>query len=1635
MTELKPLSKAVPVLCFLLWFPCLRVFGQDVTNPLNVGFPANGEFSGSDFDNVQINNGNLHIEIPVWSDKGRGLGVSLKYIYDNKGWTATETCDKLGFCNAKIRMETGGSTVFKLLGPFGYSVTHKTLVQVCSPGTSNLTFLNYVLREPNGTKHLFGPSTTTPGGNVCWAALGTTLYSADGLGYVLHVSNGSDGQGQGVVESAVRKDGTLSLGTIKDANGNELIPGIYPNPNLDTLGRAINTDGSYYDTSGTLRSTQITYQSVAIQTALCGFYQDNTCTEYSGTYSLPQVFTLPNGMTYTFSYDQGSPTHPYYGEPLSVTLPTGGTITWGWSANADVAGRFVISRQLSGDPNPWAYTPCLGSVVGSTSTGKITDPAGNDTVITCTYFFFPYSQPGSDGIAYVTKKQLYQGSSTSGQLLKTIQTDWVNAGALVPAHETTTWNPQNLVSRVETDYDLYTGWTDNQGSHSVTGQNPIERREYAFGSGTWGSQVRTTHYNYLHLTNSTYLNANMVDLPTSKVVYNGSSQSGTIVAQTTYTYDGVTTTSTSGTPAPNHDYSGFSTSNNIRGNLTQTSQGLKVGSTWTWLNTTHTYDDLGNVLTTKDPNLDQTSFSYLDSWADANCTLGTNTFAYITKTTDALSHQTTHSYFRCMGLLASTKDQNDINNSGTGTTFTYDLMNRPLIVSSPDGGQTTSSYVDTAPLTVTQQKLVGTGASIQHASVFDGLGRLQQTQFKDPDCTTGSALVKVDHAYGFTAGTGEFTQVSTPYCDTPNSIYGLMAKTQHDALDRITTVTQTDGSTVSTTYSGTTAGLTATVTDEAGKARKSLTDALGHLTTVWEDPGGLNYETGYGYDTLDSLTSVTQQGGASSGSWRKRSFTYDSLGRLKCAANPEVTSSVNSPSSCPAADTGSYTPGTIGYTYDADGNVVTKTAPAPNQTGTASTAVTNYSYDTLNRLTQKSYSGGAATATVQYAFDGNSMSNCVTGPPSLSPADANPILYRTAMCDGSGATAWSHDSMGRVLTEQKIINGATAINNAIKYTYYKDGELNTLTYPAGNHKITYTANSLNGFSAGRIKSAVDTANSINYVTSATYAPQGALASLTNGASILGAFSYNSRLQPLQMYYGTNSPPSLTGSTCPGTVGNILHRIYNFSVGANDNGNVISITNCRDTNRTQNVTYDSLNRITAAATQGTTCTSCWGQRFGHLSGSTFVPGIDAWGNLFEITATQGSPTTLSQGVTLNNQFLGMTYDASGNLINDGGGHTYTFDDENRLTATAGYTYVYDADGKRVKKCSNSGCTTGTIYWTGTSSDTISEAGVGGSITEEYIFFNGKRVARRDASNGAVHYYFSDHLKSADVITSNLGAIQEESDYFPYGGEKVVTGSDINNYKFTGKERDAESGLDYFDARHYANAWGRFMQPDWAAAPTEVPYANFGNPQSLNLYSYVENNPTTLGDPDGHELKVDPALLQAVNQLRAESPSFNSELRAHEGTTNPNLAINHGATPLDADGKTPSTGSTQASLDNNPLVTIESYKGSTVTVNDSVMGDTSQIQDVLGHEVAGHVHDYRTNTQQAWNDSQYTNQHQGKTPGCESNCHDKRPEEQRAIKANEQVKVERKEYQQQQKELKKEQKREEKRLKKAKKAKNS
>ena len=119
-----------------------------------------------------------------------------------------------------------------------------------------------------------------------------------------------------------------------------------------------------------------------------------------------------------------------------------------------------------------------------------------------------------------------------------------------------------------------------------------------------------------------------------------------------------------------------------------------------------------------------------------------------------------------------------------------------------------------------------------------------------------------------------------------------------------------------------------------------------------------------------------------------------------------------------------------------------------------------------------------------------------------------------------------------------------------------------------------------------------------------------------------------------------------------------------------------------------------------------------------------------------------------------------------------------------------------------------------------------------------------------ANGAtLHFYLDDPLGTRRVQTDYAGVIEQTCSSLPFGDGETCTPTPTEHL-FTGKERDAESGNDYFGARYYASSMGRFLSPDWSAKAEPVPYAKLGDPQSLNLFAYVRNNPLAGVDPDGH-----------------------------------------------------------------------------------------------------------------------------------------------------------------------------------------
>jgi RHS repeat-associated protein len=161
----------------------------------------------------------------------------------------------------------------------------------------------------------------------------------------------------------------------------------------------------------------------------------------------------------------------------------------------------------------------------------------------------------------------------------------------------------------------------------------------------------------------------------------------------------------------------------------------------------------------------------------------------------------------------------------------------------------------------------------------------------------------------------------------------------------------------------------------------------------------------------------------------------------------------------------------------------------------------------------------------------------------------------------------------------------------------------------------------------------------------------------------------------------------------------------------------------------------------------------------------------------------------------------------------------------------------------------------------------------------------------------------------VITNSDATWIARHDYYPFGRE-VGASTDGETHKFTGKERDVETGLHYFGARYYHETHGRFMSPDeFTGGPVDafssndplpdspLPYADITNPQSLNKYTYTYNNPLRYTDPNGHDiifaenLKNAQLVKDSVQAILAD-PNTSSNLSGFVGPNNPNLIIQSG-----------------------------------------------------------------------------------------------------------------------------------------------
>ncbi len=207
----------------------------------------------------------------------------------------------------------------------------------------------------------------------------------------------------------------------------------------------------------------------------------------------------------------------------------------------------------------------------------------------------------------------------------------------------------------------------------------------------------------------------------------------------------------------------------------------------------------------------------------------------------------------------------------------------------------------------------------------------------------------------------------------------------------------------------------------------------------------------------------------------------------------------------------------------------------------------------------------------------------------------------------------------------------------------------------------------------------------------------------------------------------------------------------------------------------------------------------------------------------------------------------SYDANGNVTNDGV-HCFTYNDANKLSKVDDChgkkiaEYMYDDQGNRFEQkiYDENGNLKKTIYTPSDSYQTVKLASNSATENTTYYYANDQLIAQKDP-NGEKKYMHPDHLGSTSLVTDQNGNVVEQTTYDEWGN--VQTGGTQTKYQYTGQEKDADTNLNYYNARYYDPQTKHFTQPD-----DIIP--NIYDPQSLNRYSYVKNNPLRYTDPSGH-----------------------------------------------------------------------------------------------------------------------------------------------------------------------------------------
>ena len=954
--------------------------------------------------------------------------------------------------------------------------------------------------------------------------------------------------------------------------------------------------------------------------------------------------------------------------------------------------------------------------------------------------------------------------------------------------------------------------------------NETDRYEFAYGTVTSQASpapltcsssdgyYRHTHTDYL----ATYQNADgpfLVNPPTKETVKDSA---GAEVAVTEWGYDqhtpvaGVQTETFSSLTdrglvegGPGDVNATLPAGTQARANLTSVVRVRKVKAPWVpteeRITTYLHYDTAGNVVKFIDARGNPTSITY-----DA-----ANFYTFRKSVTNALSHAVTATYDLNLGLPNSVTDANSVL---TQLSYT-DPLDRLTAVSRA-GATTSFAYpFDAASSTtriVTKKLYSGTSNQVVERLV-DGLGRQMEGRAAraGSDCTTITDCLVTKQKLD---GLGRSIEAYNPVAGaTPTACSGTSpcVRTVYDALGRVHDVTHQDGTVsksrynfLTSTNTGATTSLATTGEDPAGVKRVVLTDGFGRITSAKDLNGATEFVTAYTYDALNNLTGVTQSD-TSPVTSQSRTFVYDSIARLLESSQPEN--------------------GAIKYTYDRNGNVTKK----DDGRGESLTA----EYDALNRIKKRSYPSRAAqTPDVHFEYDldlkpdGETAANFAKGQLArvrvgTSDATTNQYTYQL------------FDAHGRVLrAEQRV--------DTTPYTMRQEfdlaGQLKAIEYPSSPvRRVNYWYNQL-----GQVTAVTDGAGKA-YASGLEYAPYGAMTKMVLGNDLIERMTPNSRLQPEKIELGSSTVTDEVGAFTFGYTGATCVAGQTWA----NNGNVVSQTiKAGAATFTQTYGYDGLNRLKCVK-EGTQ----WQQVY------EFDPYGNRWLTTNSLPAVSALTATVKGDFNPANNRLrttptGERYDQVGNLERLSGGtgaasvsHDLVYDGESRVVTANNVgsitTYVYDGLGRRVK--------------------------AGNRV---FVYLPDGRLAMEVGVTGTepgTVYVTADHLGSTRVVTRQNQSVASRFDYAPYGEELGagtggrtegqgygvlsaafgVSGKEPKQ-RFTSKERDLETGLDYFGARYFSGELGGFTSPDPLLGS-----ANPLNSQSWNRYVYTLNSPLRYTDPFG------------------------------------------------------------------------------------------------------------------------------------------------------------------------------------------